>query len=323
MTKIKNGIFVISLDFELLYGMEDLNIEHYKDSVLKVHKIVPRLLNLFKEYHIHTTWAIIGMIMAKNKDEILEYSPKLKPTYTNSNISTYNHMDRIGYDINDDPYHYGGNLVEMINNTNGQEIASHTFSHYYCNLEGQTKKQFLADLDASIKITNEKCNLTPKTLILPRNQINNEYIDDIIKKGFTNYRGTSNGYVYNTTQNNIIIKTIRTLDGYLGFIKGKCYDINEIQGECLNIKASRFLRPYNEKLKLLEKIKIKSIKDQMLYSAKNNKVFHIWWHPHNFGVNTEENFKQLEELLKYYIYLKEKYGFSNLTMSEVVEEVKL
>lgn len=323
MFEINNGIFIISLDFELLYGMEDLKIEDYKPSVLKVHEIVPKLLDLFGKYNVHVTWAVVGMMMAVNKNEILEYSPKLKPTYKDENISTYNHFDRIGFDVNDDPYHYGNNLVDLINKSKGHEIASHTFSHFYCNYEGQTKEQFLSDLDSSIKITKEKYGMFPKSIILPRNQINPNYIDGIVKRGIKSYRGASNGFVYNTTKNNVFIRFIRTLDGYFGFIRGKTYKADEIfESECLNIKASIFLRPYNKNIKFLEKIKINMLKRKMLYSAKNKRIFHLWWHPHNFGTNTNENLKQLEELLIYYTELNMKYNFKNLTMVELAEAVK-
>ena len=59
----------------------------------------------------------------------------------------------------------------------------------------------------------------------------------------------------------------------------------------------------------------------MKKAAKLGKVFHLWWHPHNIGKNTDKNIRQLEELFQYYKVLEEKYSFKSQTMYEFAEEV--
>ncbi len=53
------------------------------------------------------------------------------------------------------------------------------------------------------------------------------------------------------------------------------------------------------------------------YAAKNNLVYHLWWHPHNFGVNQAENFNFLEKILEHYLYLNKYYNFKSYTMSQL------
>ena len=60
----------------------------------------------------------------------------------------------------------------------------------------------------------------------------------------------------------------------------------------------------------------------MKHAAKNGLLYHLWWHPHNFGANTEENFKTLEEILKYYEFLNKKYGFESKTMKDTGEMMR-
>ena len=67
---------------------------------------------------------------------------------------------------------------------------------------------------------------------------------------------------------------------------------------------------------------MKRLKKSMLNAAKTNSLFHIWFHPHNFGTNTFECINQLKELLEYYEILKEKYGMQNLNMSEIVDFIE-
>jgi hypothetical protein len=55
----------------------------------------------------------------------------------------------------------------------------------------------------------------------------------------------------------------------------------------------------------------------MTYAAKRGEVFHLWWHPHNFGINQKENLKFLNSILQHYTFLKEKYGFESLSMNDL------
>ena len=59
----------------------------------------------------------------------------------------------------------------------------------------------------------------------------------------------------------------------------------------------------------------------MSYAAKNNQIYHLWWHPHNFGMNTKENFDTLNKILDHYSQLNQKYNFTSLTMSELTEKL--
>ena len=56
----------------------------------------------------------------------------------------------------------------------------------------------------------------------------------------------------------------------------------------------------------------------MTQAAKKNQVFHLWWHPHNFGNNTSENLIFLGEIIKHYVILKDTYGMKSLNMKSVL-----
>lgn len=60
----------------------------------------------------------------------------------------------------------------------------------------------------------------------------------------------------------------------------------------------------------------------MKHAAKHNKVFHLWWHPHNFGSNMDQNFKNLEKILTMYQALNKKYGFMSHSMESLVEKLE-
>ncbi|MCX7783508.1 MAG: hypothetical protein N2318_07660, partial [Meiothermus sp.] len=110
-----SGIFTISLDFELYWGVRDkLPLEQYRANLLGVRQAVPALLDLFSKYEIHATWAVVGFLFFESKAQLLENLPRRKPHYTNASLSPYSVLNQIGHDEHDDPYHYAPSLVRRI-----------------------------------------------------------------------------------------------------------------------------------------------------------------------------------------------------------------
>jgi hypothetical protein len=57
----------------------------------------------------------------------------------------------------------------------------------------------------------------------------------------------------------------------------------------------------------------------MTHAAKNGLNYHLWWHPHNFGINLEKNISFLEKILLHYKVLSRKYDFHSRSMKQVAE----
>ena len=200
----------------------------------------------------------------------------------------------------------------------GQEIGSHTFSHYYCREAGQTPEQFAEDMAAAKAIAGDHgYDLT--SVILPRNQCEPEYTDILRQAGFTAYRDEENDWIYNKVKSGLLFKVLRTLDMYLP-LTGQGGYTPKCEGGIWNLTGSRMFRPIRPNLPL-EGLKLRRIKAQMLHAAKNGLTFHLWWHPHNVGVRTEEHLKQLDEIFSYYEELKETYGMRSLNMREAAGEL--
>ena len=143
------GNFVISLDFEINWGVHDaIPLEDYKENLLGVRKVIPGLLDLFAKYNINATFATVGFLFFDNKNDLLRAMPQLKPTYKNERLSPYGpHLETVGENEIADPYHFAYSLIQKIKES-GQEIGCHTFSHYYCLEEGQCRKEFKEDHSA-------------------------------------------------------------------------------------------------------------------------------------------------------------------------------
>jgi Polysaccharide deacetylase len=317
-----NGVFVISLDFELLWGVWDVaNIENYGENLKGVKNCIPELLKVFKDYNLKVTFAIVGALFTKNKIELLSYLPDIKPSYSNPKYNIYNiEFNNIGNNENDDPYHFGYSLFEQIKQS-PHEIATHTFSHYFCLEEGQTEKEFDADIKAFFKIANNH-NIPIQSIVFPRNQINIGYLPVLWHNGIKVYRGNPKSWIYKPrmlSEEVPLIRLCRLIDTYFPISGKNSFIIKKIKNEPVNIPASRFLKPYNKNLAWLEKFKLKRIMNEMTHAAKNNELYHLWWHPHNFGVNLEKNIENLTILLDHFRLLNKNHGFTNLTMKEAAD----
>ncbi|MGD9168749.1 MAG: polysaccharide deacetylase family protein [Candidatus Thiodiazotropha sp.] len=317
--KLKNGIFTVSLDFELYWGVRDKrSIEQYKGNLHGVREAVPEILAVFSQNNIHATWATVGFLFFKNVQDLYGNIPKTLPTYDRQDLSPYEDIKNVRE--LDPKFHFAPDLIEVIRQQSGQEIGTHTFSHYYCLEEGQTLEQFENDILAAIEIAKSK-NISIKSLVFPRNQWNSEYLSLLLKLGVQCYRGNEPCWIYkasNDEEQSKIQRALRLLDAYFNLSGHNTYDLAAcIQKKPFNFRASRFLRPYSSKLSFLDKLRLKRIKDAMSFAATNNKIFHLWWHPHNFGVNTKENIEFLTKIVEHYNELNIKHGMKSLNMGEM------
>lgn len=320
----ETGNFIISLDFELHWGgAEKWNLEEKKEYFNRTRKSIPLVLNLFEKYGIHATWATVGFLFAKDYEQLMEFCPKEKPTYNDFKLSYYNLIENklIGDNETNDPYHYAHSLIEKIIQTPNQELATHTFGHFYCNEPGQTISQFDSDLKSAQKISMTNFGIKLESLVLPRNQFNSAYLEVAFNNGIKVVR--SNPDVWFWKAENLKYSSLRAIDAIVKISKTSIFSsISVKKDQIMCLPASRFLRPYTKKEGFLEFLKFQRIKIEMIKAARTNSNYHLWWHPHNFGNCTEENLRYLEKILKLYKKLNSKYGFKSKTMIEMYSDAK-
>jgi hypothetical protein len=324
---MNNGKFVISLDFELFWGFRgEISIEAYGDNIKGVHTLIPQLLFMFDIYKVTATFCTVGFLFCETKKELLEHLPTRLPQYRERRYSPYNElMKSVGDNHQVDCYHYAPQLIRLIQQYPEQEIGCHTFSHYYCLEPGQTIADFRADLVAAIKIA-KKYGIQLTSFVFPKNQVNVEYLEVCKELGITCFRGTGDNWLTapgSEEQRSQIIRALRLADAYINISGQNSYSDDYMRhSNPIDIPASRFLRAYSPKLRLLEPLRLKRIQKGMTYAAKHNLTYHLWWHPHNFGINQEENLAFLRRILLHYQELHRQFGFQSYTMSQLAERVQ-
>lgn len=315
--------FIISLDFELHWGMSDIviNKNHpYMENIVGARAAIPKILELFEKYEINATWAIVGFLFCDNNEDAKRYRPEKIPLYENPRVNNW--LLDTGLNEKDDPIHFASSLINEIASVKGQEIGSHTFSHYYCYEKGSTLADFNHDLHIARQVGIDK-GYNIRSLVLPRNQIDDSYIPSIENSGFYCYRGNlANTGFSKQDVKKVFSKGIRYLDTFFDITGHNCFNVTPVgKDKLLNIPGSRFFRPRSN-VPVLNKLKIKRIKKSMYHAAINGECYHLWWHPHNFGLNTESNISDLEDILNYYNKLRYEYDMQSYNMGELAEKYR-
>ena len=320
------GAFVVSFDFELHWGVRDRMPPGgpYQQNLLGSRVVIPQILRLFERYEIAATWATVGFLFASSRKELDRFRPIPLPKYNDSTLDPYGEVT--GSDEQEDPLHYGASLVDQIRRSPGQEIATHTFSHYYCLEPGQTLETFRADLQSAVAIATER-GIELRSIVFPRNQVNSAYAPALAEAGISCYRGCESGWMYRSipqSERVPALRAARLADSYFGLPGRQIVnwaEVPEASGLC-NVRGSRFLRPYQPKLRGLETLRLKRITTEMKMAAENHGIYHLWLHPHNLGVNIAANLEFFEKILQAFAFCRERFGMRSLSMRSVADTAR-
>ena len=318
------GILVLSLDFELQWGVRDvvpLNTRQ-KERLLSARRLIPRILDLFEEFSIHATWATVGLLLAQTKEEVQEFLPCLMPGYNNRALNAYS--EPLGSDEEEDPFHFAPSLVANISKRAGQEIGSHSFSHYYCLEPGQSAEEFESDLASAVAIMR-KSGYETQSYVFPRNEVNEGYLPVLDRAGILCYRSTeavsSKRARPFDQQRRWSDRLARLADCYVD-IHGSQISRATTSKWPTALPASRYLRPYCGKMSVLESLRLSRITEAMESAATEGKVFHLWWHPEDFALHPEQNLQFLRAVLSHYKNCRERFGMATMSMHEVASAAR-
>lgn len=316
------GVFSISLDFELHWGIFDnATIEDKRSYFDATLDCIPKIVRLFVENNIEATWATVGMLFNKDLTELKQNLPSSFPSYSNKNLSAY-HFISNKLQNGDDKYYTAQHLIKRIHESNGQEVGTHTYSHYYALEDGQTLEQFEADIKQCV-LKATKMGVDLKSIVFPRNQMNTDYLSICEKYGIVTIRTNPKKWFDFNTGNQLYKKVVRSLDCYLPLCNTliSLENLNSKEHTLFFIQFSRFLKPVSN-IAIIDNLKIYRIKREMTIAAKKGLSYHLWWHPHNFGNQPEKALWELEKIVTHYIHLKNVYDMQCLNMNNLRKKYK-
>ena len=319
------GRLVISLDFELMWGVRDhRSVTDYGDAVLGERTAIPAMLQRFSAAGIRATWATVGLLFARNRAEMLEYAPQLRPAYRDARLSPYHAIEHeVGPDEAADPLHYGRSLIDQVAAVDGQEIATHTYSHYFCLEEGPSVAAFAADL-ASARAIAAAAGHKPSSIVFPRNQMGDEHVAECRRHGIDCFRGQPASFAYRPRarrqDHTLLVRGVRLLDGIAPLTGPHTFERAGLCAGVADVPASRFLRPWNPAAPAYSRLHVNHVLREMRAAAESGKTYHLWWHPHNVGRHQERNLAQLDRVLSEFRRLRDEHGMQSVTMSDVARQ---
>ncbi len=321
---MKQGTLVISIDVELYWGVRDKrSLESYRENLAGVWQAIPGMLDAFQAVDAHATWATVGLLLCNDIQDAARYLPAVLPRYNKPELSPYDYLLQ-NADLSP-VYHFSPALIALIASRRNQEIATHTFSHYYCREKGQTLEAFTADIQAALRIAQDK-GYDTRSIIFPRNQWNPDYLPVLKDLGIQCFRGNESSWFYRSVDahsQNLLRRIGRFVDTYTNLCGHQTYTPTACPAdEPFNFPASRLLRPCSRTLSMLEPLRLRRIRQSLHHAARHKQVFHLWWHPHNFGVDTERNLSFLRKVLQEFSLLRDRYGMQSLTMGELCEQME-
>ncbi len=319
------GIFTISLDFELYWGVRDVrSLESYQTNLLGARRAIPAMLEIFKEFEIHATWATVGFLFLEQDDDLQDTLPQIRPQYHQRSLDPYEEIPNLGENEEADPYRLAPSLIRQIAATPHQEIGSHTLSHYYCLEPGQNEVSFEEDLKCALAL-GKRHEMRLSSLVFPRNQVNEKYLGICNKHGITAVRGNPDSWLHRKADREkepLLRRAFRLADHYVPLSGHQTFTISpQKTGWPVDVKASRFLRPFSPRLKKLDPLRYMRLAGEMTRAAERKEIFHLWWHPHNFGTHLDENLTFLRRLLNLFSSLQNTAGMRSFSMGEVARQV--
>ncbi len=321
------GIFTISLDFELHWGLINIadrqsRVTCYKNTI----QAIPEMLKLFGQYNVHVTWATVGSMFAQNQEEWKMLKPAAQPDYVNEKLSPYKWVEENGLPNEYEFAHFAPKTIKNILNYPGQEIGTHTFSHYYCLAPLKGQEAFSEDLNAAKKAA-AKFNIQLSSLVFPRNQFNPEYLKICYDAGIRAVRTNSNVWYWKKSTSfseRVIKKLVRTANDYVTISDRVSYplrNIKVIKGEPLQLPRGRALEIWQPNNAVNNKLKLQKIIKELHDAAIHDECYHLWWHPEEFGDYPEENLNRLRIILEQYKVCNERYRMKSWNMREYADNL--
>jgi peptidoglycan/xylan/chitin deacetylase (PgdA/CDA1 family) len=256
------GSVVISLDAELGWGFHDL-ADPPTERVEAGRRGWSVMLELFEEFDIPATWAVVGHLMLDDCDGVHADHPAPDGWF-----------DRERTDWADrDDLRYAPDLVtDLLQSDADHEFASHSFSHALFGRPETDREFAVAELERSREIAAD-WNESIDSFVYPRNDIGHREV--LAEQGVSAYRGRS-----------------PTRDGVRGIFDSTIRDRSMLvepavdEYGLVNVPASMFLFGFEGPARTVaESIwtdpMVELARSGIDEAARTDGLFHMWLHPNN------------------------------------------
>jgi len=324
-TIFDQGVFTISLDFELLWGSFDSGkhrkfIDHFArdgGAFRSTRAIVDRLLALFQKYDVRVTWATLGHLFLDHCEMIDGVKHPDMPRARHSWFAQDWYTHDPCKDYRAEPLWYGRDMIEKILDAKPRhEIGSHSFSHVIFSDPGCTAEVADAEIRKCVELARG-LNLELESFVFPRNQLG--HLDLLRKHGFRIARGKAPFWFFNL-RSRMLRRAGHLVDDFFA-IQPVCGTPEQTEQGFWIAPVSMFLQSMDGPRRLIPaRSRIRKATKGIERAVREKSLFHLSFHPtENLCFSTDRMFQALEEIVAHAARRRDEGKLRVLTMSEIAD----
>lgn len=309
----KKGYFLFSLDTELAWGYFDqYRPGRFSSGGVRERKAIRRLLDIFDEFEISATWAVVGHMFFASCEKcevcpVLEWKGK------------YSSFEQI-YDTNDQLW-YGADVIDLLQSRSTRhEIGFHGYTHKVFDERVMTEAEAKTEITEWRRLAARK-NITPYSVAFPRNRAG--HLGAFKDAGYICYRGDE--LRPRGSRFTLLNKAMNVFDLILQIRTPLVYESILDESGLVNLPASRWLFGMNRRVEAaldsvgLSTLRIRPMVEAVKRAAHEGRIVHIWAHPEEF--KTDADFEKLRFLLRHVAGEIKKGSMQSITMIDLARKV--
>jgi peptidoglycan/xylan/chitin deacetylase (PgdA/CDA1 family) len=317
------GAFVLSLDFELIWGTLDHSdpMQFRRQCEIERTVIVDRLLNLFVEFEIPATWLVVGHLLldrcyggpkGKHPDIV-------RPRHAWCTHDWFAH-DPDGLEC-EAPLFLGQSLIDKIRRCPvPQEIGAHSFSHVIFGDEGCSEATARSELAACVRAASAM-GIALRSFAFPRNAVG--HLALLPEYGFTCFRGPEPRWYHHTGVPGRLRRLGHLWDVVTASRPPVVVPRRTAEG-LVDIPGSMVYFPAHGIRRWVPMAwRVKRALRGLEAAVRLNRIFHLWMHPTNMADSTDAMFGGLRTIIGRAAYLRAKGALDVLPMEGVAKRMNL
>lgn len=276
---MERGAFTLSLDFELIWGTQDLfGPAGFREACLfERQRIIDDLLSLLDEFEIPATWCIVGHLFLDSCDG--KHKDLKRPTHSWLRGDWFEH-DRGGRE-DDQSVFLGKSLVEKILAcSTKQEVGFHSFSHVIWGDPGCSREVAESEMKACLE-ASAWTESPAVSFVFPRNRTG--YLDVLVANGIRVFRGPGPRWYERDENPGVLGRLVHLLEVTAATApptvlpEATPEGLVNLPGSMIYLPAHgiRGLIPVERRVRRA----LKGLED----AVDRRRVFHLWFHPTNLA----------------------------------------
>lgn len=276
---LERGAFTLSLDFELIWGTQDLfGPQAFRKACLfERQRIIDDLLAMLHEFEIQATWCIVGHLFLDRCDG--KHATLTRPVHSWNRGDWFQH-DPGGTESNESTF-LGRSLVEKILACpTRQEVGFHSFSHVIWGDPGCSREVADSDVKACIQAA-AWTGSRPVSFVFPRNRVG--HLDVLAAHGIRVFRGPGPRW-YERDENPGLLGRLAHLAEVAGGAAAPTVLPAKTPTGLVNLPGSMIYLPAHGIRGFIPvSRRVRRAIGGLNAAADQRSVFHLWFHPTNLA----------------------------------------